>query len=281
MRPLTMTNTHPMSMPFCRFSMIPVSFSSYVFCAHTQGRQAHIRTDIVPGHINKTFLINVNDIAQIQSYLSNTLVTGRTIPTGANFEQTSVNPTASGGTGPLNIGLTIPLGNADNVTALFEAVGTAVTNIIRMTANGTVAGGQTRAAPTSLNGTVYVSETFIEVDYRWLSLPILVVLTGLGALLVTMTLATSHKRVVQKGGCRANAPPPLWKSSNLGLLYHGVEADNKNRWCSSDDDRTTSSGTAANIRAEKRTATFRAGTINVELLHGREGRLTFKQEKGK
>ena len=60
-----------------------------------------------------------------------------------------------------------------------------------------------------VNGTAYSSEVFVSVKWPWLILPALMVLFGAIFLSVTIIISKS-------------VDAPLWKSSVLAFLYHGL-----------------------------------------------------------
>ncbi|KAJ5819487.1 hypothetical protein N7474_005078 [Penicillium riverlandense] len=69
----------------------------------------------------------------------------------------------------------------------------------------------------SVNGTVHITEVFVSVQWPWLALPALLVL--IGTIFVIATIAVNR---------RSNAP--LWKSSALAPLYHGLERFEKDEY---------------------------------------------------
>ena len=60
-----------------------------------------------------------------------------------------------------------------------------------------------------LNGTIWTEKVFVVVNWAWLSLPIALILGGLCFLGLTMVATRRHA-------------VPLWKSSALSFLYHGL-----------------------------------------------------------
>lgn len=70
---------------------------------------------------------------------------------------------------------------------------------------------QTSEGSESVTGHRSVSETHIHLRVAWLALPIAAAAGSFAFLLLTM-FATRNRR------------DPLWKDSNLALLYHGLEA---------------------------------------------------------
>lgn len=96
-------------------------------------------------------------------------------------------------------GLTTDLLMKGNLSSIVEKIAGAVTERIRTGPNSTIA-----------SGTAYESETYIHVNWPWITLPVLVVL-GAGALLAfTVAMNARHHAI-------------LWKSSNLAVLLHSVD----------------------------------------------------------
>ena len=60
-----------------------------------------------------------------------------------------------------------------------------------------------------LNGTILTEKVFVVVSWAWLSLPIALILGGVCFLWITMRATRRHS-------------VPLWKSSALSFLYHGL-----------------------------------------------------------
>ncbi|OQD95266.1 hypothetical protein PENSOL_c021G05122 [Penicillium solitum] len=105
----------------------------------------------------------------------------------------------------------------------------------------------------SVNGTVYVTNVFVNVRWPWMILPGLLVL--LGAIFLATTITVSKQSHI-----------PLWKSSALAAYYHGLE--------SLDDDEDD--------RDELKTASTmekKAGEGNVRLQRSeKNGRLVLRQQ---
>ena len=68
-----------------------------------------------------------------------------------------------------------------------------MTNNIRLNGNASL-GGNRAAAPTSANGTVEEMVVFVDVKWRWLALPALVVVGGLLVLLTAIAETRSSGR---------------------------------------------------------------------------------------
>ncbi|OJJ34564.1 hypothetical protein ASPWEDRAFT_42551 [Aspergillus wentii DTO 134E9] len=63
---------------------------------------------------------------------------------------------------------------------------------------------------TDVAGTVAVSESYVAVDWRWLTLPLLLLLCSIALLISTIWINMKRKL-------------GIWKSSILPMLYHGLE----------------------------------------------------------
>ncbi|CAI7623031.1 unnamed protein product [Penicillium palitans] len=105
----------------------------------------------------------------------------------------------------------------------------------------------------TVNGTVHVTNVFVNVRWPWMILPGLLVL--LGAIFLVATITVSKKSHI-----------PLWKSSALAAYYHGLERfDDDN----DDDDELKTASTM-----EKK-----AGKGNVRLQRSeKNGRLVLRQQ---
>ncbi|KAF4229617.1 hypothetical protein CNMCM8980_007183 [Aspergillus fumigatiaffinis] len=88
---------------------------------------------------------------------------------------------------------------AGNLSSIVENIAWGMTERIRTGRNSTIA-----------NGVAYQSETYIHVNWPWITLPVLVVL-GSGILLACSIISNSRHKAA------------LWKSSNLAVLLHSVE----------------------------------------------------------
>ena len=97
---------------------------------------------------------------------------------------------------------------SSDIPALIQNLADSMTNMVRSSPTST-----------SFAGRAYRTETFINVRWRWMTLPALVVLSA-SFLLVAMVLQNRK------------AKAPIWKSSILPLLFHGLA------------DRTTDAPTA-------------------------------------
>lgn len=86
-----------------------------------------------------------------------------------------------------------------NVSAVVANITAAMTDVVRTGQNYTLA-----------QGVVWGQQTVIEIQWAWLSLPIALVL--ISTALLVFTMASTHRSRV-----------PLWKSSVLPLMYHGVQ----------------------------------------------------------
>ncbi|KAL4982964.1 hypothetical protein BDW68DRAFT_194785 [Aspergillus falconensis] len=88
---------------------------------------------------------------------------------------------------------------AGNLSRIVENIAWGMTERMRTGPNSTIA-----------EGTAYQAETYIAVNWPWITLPVLVVL-GAAVLLVCSILANSRHKAA------------LWKSSNLAVLLHSVQ----------------------------------------------------------
>ncbi|KAL3440406.1 hypothetical protein BJX65DRAFT_314826 [Aspergillus insuetus] len=88
---------------------------------------------------------------------------------------------------------------AGNLSRIVEDIAFGITERIRTGPNSTIS-----------NGVAYQAETYIDVNWPWITLPVLVVI-GAAVLLVCSIISNSR----YKGA--------LWKSSNLAVLLHSVE----------------------------------------------------------
>ncbi|KAJ5360732.1 hypothetical protein N7517_009923 [Penicillium concentricum] len=88
---------------------------------------------------------------------------------------------------------------AGNLSRIVENIGWGITERIRTGRNSTIA-----------NGLAYRLETYIHVNWPWITLPVLVVI-GAGILLACSIMSNFRRSAT------------LWKSSNLALLFHSVE----------------------------------------------------------
>ncbi|KOC17307.1 hypothetical protein AFLA70_821g000091 [Aspergillus flavus AF70] len=87
---------------------------------------------------------------------------------------------------------------AGNLSRIVENIALGITERIRTGPNST-----------DSNGVAYQSETYINVNWPWITLPVLVVI-GAAALLACSIISNSQHRGA------------LWKSSNLAVLFHIV-----------------------------------------------------------
>lgn len=87
---------------------------------------------------------------------------------------------------------------------LTERIAKTITSHIRSAATGDNQNG------TTVPGQAVVSQTFIHVRWQWLMLPLIE--TVLAAILLVVTIVTTNRPGL-----------PLLKTSNIGLLFHGLE----------------------------------------------------------
>jgi hypothetical protein len=95
--------------------------------------------------------------------------------------------------------LTIDVLFASNLSRIVEDIARGMTERIRTGRNSTIA-----------SGVAYHPETYIHVNWPWITLPVLVVI-GAGILLACSIISNSRHSAA------------LWKSSNLAVLLHSVE----------------------------------------------------------
>lgn len=84
-----------------------------------------------------------------------------------------------------------------NVSAIMANVASSLTTVLRTGSNSTVA-----------KGIVWQEQTVIHIQYEWLVLPIVLVLSSV---VLLASAAMNRSRA------------PLWKSSSYPLLYHGIQ----------------------------------------------------------
>jgi hypothetical protein len=98
-------------------------------------------------------------------------------------------------------GVPIMLYHTKDMPATINKLADSLTNMIRTSADSYTVAGQ-----------AFRNETFIRIQWPWISLPVLVVTSSNGLLLVMM-VQTWRKRA------------PVWKSSILALLFHGIDVN--------------------------------------------------------
>ena len=98
--------------------------------------------------------------------------------------------------------LATPFWQAPDLGALMANISTSMTDNMR-TASSNL---------TTVQGTIYVQETYVQVCWLWLVLPAGIVLFGIAFLLLTITSTAKHRAL-------------LWKSSSLALLLHGISIE--------------------------------------------------------
>lgn len=113
---------------------------------------------------------------------------------------TQLNVSASGNDDSANeiIGLTYWYANEGNITRTFEGIATSLTNQLRRHDNVTM-----------VNGTVYMPVTYVNVNWLWLVYPVLISISTSSFLVASMI-------------CSWQSGIPVWKSSSLALLFHGL-----------------------------------------------------------
>ncbi|KAF2829257.1 hypothetical protein CC86DRAFT_437031 [Ophiobolus disseminans] len=97
-------------------------------------------------------------------------------------------------------GVPIMLYRTSDMPAMINKLADSLTNMIRVSGDSYIVKGQ-----------AFREEIFINIQWPWISLPVLVVLSA-NILLVIMILQTWRRRA------------PVWKSSVLALLLHGIKA---------------------------------------------------------
>ena len=149
---------------------------------------------------------------------------------------------------------------------MMENVATSMTNYIRQRAAGDLEGSP-HAAPTSAAGIVYSSTTFIEVQWAWLSLPVVVVVFGGGVLIAAIR---ANNMASRPGG--PGLKTPLWKGSNVALLAHGLNLQEMSSQSASYQDSEDSEAVQFH---SKRAAEAWARSTKVQLKRDEDGRLRF------
>ncbi|KAI9718481.1 MAG: hypothetical protein M1828_006664 [Chrysothrix sp. TS-e1954] len=200
---------------------------------------------------NATFTINANDFEAISDYLQVVLTSSRTDP-----------PEGVGA----SLDISEPLLAAQSVPDLMSNVAISMTNNIRMNGNSSLNG---RTLPNTANGTAFQTVTFVRVRWAWLSLPALVIVTGSFVLLAAIVQAGIWPRKTPGG-----SQPPLWRDSNVGLLYHGLgsmhgqDTDAAALW--EENSAITSAKTAT-----RQSVKDRAREIRFSLEQGDDGKMRF------
>lgn len=164
---------------------------------------------------NRTFTVNGNDHNTMSSYLAELFTTSDQDATAR--------------------ALTLSL----NITATMYNIATSMTTNIRQGSNAT-----------EVSGFATLTETYIHVNWFWLLLPSIVVITGSLLLIFSIILSSSGK--VQ-----------LWKSSSLALLFSYLQG-----WDSADIDVDSPAGLS---RA--------AGEMKGKLVNDEYGGLRFVKER--
>ena len=214
---------------------------------------------------NSTFTINANDFEAVQDYLTVVLASSRTVPPDAIDIATSSGSGSSQLHGA-SLDVSEPLLAAQSVPDLIAHVATSMTNNIRLNGNSSLDG---RPVPNTANGTAYQTVTFVHVGWGWLSLPVLVVAVGACVLLAAIIQAgTGSGRDAQLNRV------PLWRDSNVGLLYHGLDVahnhhgDEGDKWEGDGAADITKTGT-------RRAVKDRAKEIFVSLEQRADGKMRF------
>ncbi|KAI0102619.1 hypothetical protein GGR51DRAFT_527087 [Nemania sp. FL0031] len=153
--------------------------------------------------------------------------------------------TISGDEKPLQgFGIGSALAYGTDITEIINNVATSITNAIR-----------TCPASTYVKGAVWAQETFIYIQWVWLSLPIILVLLSI-AVLAAIAYSAHRSNV------------PLWKSSILPIVFHGIEA-----W-----DTEVVQDMRMGLLEERRTMEQRAQWLNVSLSRSEFGESRFRRD---
>ncbi|KAE8167833.1 hypothetical protein BDV40DRAFT_311337 [Aspergillus tamarii] len=129
------------------------------------------------------FAVHGADLAKIHKLLQQIFIAEAMFPFGDTTDLT---------------GVTTDVLIAGNISRIVENIALGITEQIRTGPNST-----------DSNGVAYQSETYINVNWPWITLPVLVVI-GAAALLACSIISNSQHRGA------------LWKSSNLAVLFHIV-----------------------------------------------------------
>lgn len=97
------------------------------------------------------------------------------------------------------ISIAYALWKADNIPGTMSAIANSMTNYIRNSVNSTRHYGE-----------AYVPQTYISVHWPWLILPVSLVVLAAILLLASIVLSRGSRT-------------PLWKSSTIPFLFHGLE----------------------------------------------------------
>jgi hypothetical protein len=98
-------------------------------------------------------------------------------------------------------GVPIMLYRSSDLPSMIHKIADSMTNMIRTSLDSTPVPGQS-----------FHEETFINIQWAWISLPVLVVLSS-NILLAVMMIQTWRRQA------------PVWKSSVLALMLHGLKSD--------------------------------------------------------
>ncbi|KAJ2990716.1 hypothetical protein NUW58_g2815 [Xylaria curta] len=151
-------------------------------------------------------------------------------------------PSAAGSKDGFTINRAVQAGVDLSMTA--KNIADSITHVIRTNRNAT-----------SAEGTAWAQDTIVRIQWAWLSLPIALVLLG-ALFLVAVAIATKRSGM------------PLWKSSLLPYLFHGVDD-----WEEGDTLNKMRSGLLEEMRAME----ARARLIAVELSQNEHGESRFRQ----
>jgi hypothetical protein len=121
-------------------------------------------------------------------------ISGMVIGNSSLLDETSQNPTT------FSPAVTELLFNSPNLGELFQNIADSITNEMRKNADN----------QTPLTGHLGTVRTVIDVRWAWIAFPAFLVIASLGFFLLSMIESSRHKA-------------PLWKSSILAVLYHGIE----------------------------------------------------------
>ncbi|KAK8191546.1 hypothetical protein HDK77DRAFT_72165 [Phyllosticta capitalensis] len=176
---------------------------------------------------NATVILGYYDFLSVAGFLSNMLnFTLRDVSADAYFD------------GSFTFSAGQAFNYSNSVSDTMSTIATSLTNIVRQSRNATVA-----------DGVGFEAQTFIVVNWPWLSLPLALVL--LTAAFLATVVCMSH----------CEEAPPIWKSSLVPLLFRGLEG-----WERHD------------LRGEKRTELERlAATMQTQLMRNHSGDTQFSR----
>jgi hypothetical protein len=118
-----------------------------------------------------------------------------------------------------NKDLVLRLWYARNITRIMQNLNVYVTNSLRANQSAllpNLPGQRTIDPGTSINGTVWITEPFVQVEWAWLTMPLFLCL--LVGIFLFLTMLRSSQRGVG-----------VWKSNPLEFMVHGIPEDQRQK----------------------------------------------------